>query len=306
MTTLWGRRAALTVGTVKVESEGERGLRLVFRASKTLRSKDPNTLELSVYNLSADTRGRLDDSKAPKLPITIEAGYADAMGSVFTGQTLSIASTKEPTGWVTKIRAADGHETKSVHINKSLGPRATQADAFDHLLDQLSAKAGLAVEQAKARVKKGDAKGAIKEFFRGIQLSGSAQDLAERFARDMGLDFGVDGGEVFLLGEDETLPSEAVLLEPGTGLIGSPEIARDEVLTTTGELKAQATGKTVDGAVSATIVRATSLLNCRITPGVRVVIKSAVVEGFLRVLKTETAGDTHGAEWTTALEGRAL
>ena len=98
----------------------------------------------------------------------------------------------------------------------------------------------------------------------------------------MGLTWSIQDCQMLFLGPTQYVGTDPVLLEPGTGLVGSPEAGEKGV------------------------VAARSLLQPDLLPGQRVQIKSAQVDGFFRIEKTVFSGDTRGGEWYADLECKPL
>jgi hypothetical protein len=109
MTRLFDRRYKLTIdGAVEVTD-----LDIGFQITKSTK-KQPNKAEIKVYNLSHDTRAKIEGKRdrLGKLdnPVKcdLEAGYADGMSLIFSGDLHTIFTEKEGPDWVTHLASADG------------------------------------------------------------------------------------------------------------------------------------------------------------------------------------------------------
>lgn len=313
MSRLFGRRARVIAGVaggtgVEIDTGGSAGLRVVFRVEKTSAPLDPNTCEVTIHNLAQDTRGRLDGDKTPRVRLVLEAGYGADIGAVFVGETVSIAHKRTRLGWETTLRAGDLQRVKTVTINESFAAGAGAGDILRKVLGEVGEKLAVDTRQALAQVRAGDSAGAWRTFTRGLSLTGGADVAIAKVLAGTQYQLLVDGDELHILAQGDTRPGEAVVLSQDTGLVGSPEIARDEVLTVVGEVRGAVKAGKLDPASSGVpVIKATSLLNARLSaPGALVQLVSRTVNGNARVIRAVTTGDTHEGAWTTEIQARAL
>ncbi len=99
--TLWGREAYVIANDV-----GVRGLRLVFKAKKTA-NKDPNNLDLKIYNLAAATRSKM------------------TAASVATGDNLAAGASSDEVRSLQRALAAHGFDPGP--IDGAFGPATRSA-----------------------------------------------------------------------------------------------------------------------------------------------------------------------------------
>ena len=96
--------------------------------------------------------------------------------------------------------------------------------------------------------------------------------------------------ELQVLGPNEALPGQAVLLRapdsdvgiPGTGLVGSPEPGDKG------------------------IVKADALIQPNLNPGQKFQLEAAEINGLFRIQRCVYNGDTWGNEWNVSLEGKPI
>jgi len=272
---LFSRRAAVTVGTLRVT-----GLRIAFRVTKSAES-EANQCEATIWGLSEASRGRIQDELPTSL--IIEAGYEDSTSTLFYGEAVRPRSVKTPTGWVTKIAGSDGHTPQREIVNLSMPPDTSVGDAIATIARKMKVGASTALRRALA----GDFDGGLSAFANGLTFSGSAKEEMDKLTSSLGVEWSIQDGELLILNEGDTA-GEAVLLSPDTGLIGSPETAQD------------AKNK------SLTLVRCRSLLQGIINPGRRLELESEAISGSYQVRKVMHQGDTHGPGWYSDLESREL
>lgn len=295
MTQLFSRRAAVTIGTLRFQADHDAngvavsGLRIAFKVTQSLDLK-LNTAEATVWNLNEAHRGYvlglkpqfIKNADGRKIQVgpqfLIEAGYSDNFATVFKGLAVLQSNARESPGFATKIAAQDGAEGKSI-VNKSLAPGATLAQAIEVIATAMGVNARKAIAQAKS----GRFDSANPTFFSGLALYGAAKRELEKLGDTFGFKCDIRDGELVIVKNDETTEEEAVLLNQSTGLIGSPE-------------------RIYDKALKRAAFKVRSLIQPRIRPGRRIVVKSSEISGTFKIVQAAHEGDTRGAEfYSTAL-----
>ncbi len=274
MTRLFKRVAEVTVETAPGRGVGITGLRVQFKVTKTLRP-EPNTAEVTITNLSAETRRQVQPAGSL---VTLVAGYDGATKQLFQGDMRLGNHTRQGTEWVTRLEAGDGEkEVRQSKVVESFQAGARKEAVVKRLLETMK----LNVRDAVATVaKKGLAAGAA-EFAKGVSISGNTAKELTRILDGMGLSWSIQDGKVEILAKGD-LVGDAVFLSPATGLVGTPEIGEKGY------------------------VKVRSLLNPLIRPGVGIVLDTEVIKGTFRVEKAEYRGDTHGLDWYVDVEAEVL
>lgn len=253
------------------EEEVSSILKVKFKVTRTLK-KEPNKAEISIYNLKKDNRIALQERLQPTI---LEAGYIDNISQIFSGDLEFGENKQDGRDWITTLQAGDGSKQyKAARINTSLKGPAAIGDVLQTAADALGINPGNLSEAISG----GSLRGALREFTNGIVLSGKAETNLDKVAKSMGLKWSIQDGQLLFLGPEQFVGDEALVLSPGTGLVGSPEPGDNG------------------------IVKARSLLQPNLLPGNRVKIEAAQVDGFFRVEKTVYTGDTFGPDWYADLE----
>jgi hypothetical protein len=266
---LYHRVAVLTVDTLRIT-----GLRVSFRIKRTLR-KEPNTAQISIWNLSRDSRKAVQKEL---VRVVLEAGYQDNVSQLFAGDLRKVTSTRDGADWVTSIESGDGEQSfRSARISKAL-----KSATFSQLLKEAAKSMGVGVGNALELAKQGKFEKAIGALSNGVALTGPSKRVMDRLTRSAGLEWSIQDGQLQLLEREKALEGTAVLLTPDTGLVGSPEIGEKGVVT------------------------AKSLLQPDIFPGRKIEIRSALVNGFYRVESATYDGDTHGNNWYVDMEASPI
>lgn len=268
MSQLFQRSVRVIVGSLLIE-----GLRVQFHVKKTT-TKEPNTSDLTVYNLSEDHRSVLQNRGTSLL---IEAGYVGSTSLLFSGESRYISHTHEGPDWVSKIECGDGERAyRWARVSESFRPGTRLADAFRKVAEATE----LDVRDAVATV---ESLLPAEQFSRGYQAHGRATEHLDALLRGRGLEWSIQDGQLQVLAEG-TAKNTAVLLSPTTGLVGSPAFSSPEHGSKSGKKKAQ-------------VLKVRSLLQPSIRPGGTIRVESASIQGQFRVQSVTHSGDTHGGDW---------
>lgn len=268
---LFIRDVAVTVDTLRIT-----GLRLSFRIVKSLRP-DPNTCELQIYNLSADSRKTLERRS---VPVTIEAGYKGAREVIFKGDLRDGFSSRSGSDWITTLKAGDGETAyRTSRVNESLKPGAAIKDAVKKAVSSLK---GLSVADALKRIDELTHRTGQTEHTNGTVLFGQSKDVLDEYMRAHGAEWSIQDGVLQILPNGSPSEEDAIVLNPASGLIGSPS---------TGDKG---------------FIKCVSLLQPGLRPGRKFKLEADSLPGFYRVESVSHTGDTHGQPWYSELQGRPL
>ncbi len=272
MTDLFQRRVKVWIGDLQIE-----GLRVAFKAKKTA-TKDPNTCELSIYNLSPEHRAALQ--KVGTVFI-LEAGYGGQLQRVFSGTVRWADSVRDGSDWVTKIQSGDGEVPfQFAHVTESFAKGTPLAAVFRTVAE----KTGLDVQKAIAKV----TEKITDQFTQGYAVHGKASTEIDTLLKGRGLEWSIQDGKLQVVEVGKAVPGEAVVLSASTGLVGSPEHG------------------TPDAEKKAPFLKVKSLLQPRLAPGALVHLDSIGSKGNFRVETVTHTGDTHAQPFYSDCELRPL
>lgn len=281
MSDLRDRQIVVTVDTLRIT-----GLRMTFEVQRNLRP-EPNTASLAIYNLSEDSRKKLQQKL---VPVTIEAGYRGNISQLFKGTMRNVSSTKDGVDWITRMEAGDGRTTfREARILKSF-KKADYKQTVMAIADVLTA----AKEIGKGNLEEALSKSpAINTWAaRPVVLKGLAVEQFDKYMAAGGFEWSIQDGQLQVSLVGEAFGATAILLSQSTGLIGSPEIGE----TSSGKTKKN----------KRTMVKARSLLQPGLVPGRKVDIRSQQVTGLFRVELVRASGDNYGQDWYSDMELQAL
>ena len=257
-------------------------LRVSFRVERN-EQKDPNPAEVTIINLARESRRRLQEKG---ILTEIEAGYAGTTSLIFKGD-LSYGNTvRQGSDWVTTLQATDsGKKYSGSRVNVAFDAGTSIADAMRTAADALGVGLGN-LEQALAA---GPSRESAVEYVKGLVMSGPAAQTLDKIARRGGWSWSVQAGQLQVTVPGQVInPDEVIVLNRGTGLVGSPEAGDDGALT------------------------ARSLLQPELLPGKRVLLQAGrsgdtfEIDGFYRIGKTVMTGDTGSNDWYSDLEMRPI
>ncbi len=282
MAELFNRDLKVNVGGIEIairpdeEDEPRPTLRVSFKVDRNT-GTEPNTAQLSIYNLRKDNRVLLQQGK--DLRTVVDAGYVGFTHTIFDGDLRHASSVRDGTNWVTSLQSGDGaREYLSARINKAFKKGVTAAQLLDGLAAETGIKPGN-LEDAKARAAFFESLGGLQN---GRVFSGSVQKFTKELAKALGFEYSIQNGAHQFLEPGAVLTLPAVVLAPGTGLVGSPEPGEKGM------------------------VSARSLLQPDLMPGRQVKLESREVDGHYKVTKVVFVGDTWGNEWYSDVELRPL
>lgn len=277
---LYGRYWRATVGrpvgvgtTDLTELIDLAGLRTGFSIERA-HTKNLNTGIISIYNLSEATRAKITGKG---LSAVLEAGYVGNSSIIFSGDIERVTHKKQGSSWETRLETDDGSRARAQsRVSIALAAGAKLVDAIRPVAEKM----GVSVERALQDLQSGkvDFSRAMRDFVNGASLSGQAHAIFDQLATSLGFEYSIQNGELVVTTEGQPASSEAIVLSPSTGLIGSVEHLED------GKLKAKA--KIIPG----------------LEPPRSVHLKSRTFKGSARIDRAKWSGDSGGADWHVEME----
>jgi hypothetical protein len=289
-TLLFDRRWKVTIDTIEFEN-----LDCEFKVEKTLKPA-PNNCDLTVYNLTKDHQAQLEalsalgvsTAKTTKsggfkgtvgvsgIPCKIEAGYAAGTSLIWLGDLRTAETTREGPDWVTRVSSGDGEKgATSARLHISYGPKTS----IDIALRAMAKAMGVGEGNLSKVVNTLRIAGAAV-FPTGITISGPVWRQMQNFAQSADLQLSIQDGALQFQDIGKALAGSALELKSGTGLLDSPTVDNEGILT----------AKT------------------RMIPGVRcgglVVMNSLKVKGNFRIEKLTCDGSTFGDDWGWTIQGK--
>jgi hypothetical protein len=273
MTELFDRVADVTIDRMRLT-----GHRVAFRVEKSLKP-EPNTCELQVWGLNEDQRAGLEELQPKKeskrgIPVRIEAGYKGGASLIWLGDLRTAVSVKEGPDWVTALSSGDGEKAyQSARVALSYGPKTPIDTALRAMVRALGVDEGN-VSQVAAQLR---LRGVGKLLSQGAVISGPAARQLTDWARAADLEWSIQDGAIQFVDRGKALLGKAVRITSDTGMIGSPTVDNDGVLTVT------------------------VLMMPDVKPGTLLVVDSRRIKGNYRVEQATWDGDSFGGSWQITL-----
>lgn len=281
------RRCNLIVADAKGNGLDLSNLRIVFKIKKS-DAQTPNTAEIRVYNLAKETASQIRKEFSTVL---LQAGYDRNYGTIFAGNIKQVRLGRENgTDSYIDIAAGDGDDAYNFAVvNSTLSSGATQQDQINSAASSMSGKA----------VKQGSITGVeSNKLPRGKVMYGMARDYLRQSASATETSWSIQDGKIQFVKLTGLLPSQAVLLNSKSGLIGTPEQTNDGITVKcllNPQLKIAGRVKIDQENIAEAQLPDTSKKDT--------VNKPVAIEddGFYRLLTVEHSGDTRGNEWYSNL-----
>lgn len=258
-------------------------LRVAFKVTKTA-SKEPNTAEVTITNLSPTRRATLQQKG---VKFILQAGYeGTGIGQLFTGDARTVDHKREAADWHTVIRSGDGERAfKFARVNEAFESGSPVSDVVNKIAGSL----GLGLGNLKKQLPK-----ITGQYVNGYAAHGPASRELDKVLSAAGYTWSIQDGELLIQKPDDPIGATIPELSAESGLIGSPEYGSSE------EVKKQLkkNGKP--------LLKVRCLLNHALKIGSVVSIRSERHNGQLKIHKVEHSGDTHGGDWYTDFEGKPL
>ncbi len=274
---LFRRAVSLVIENVDTEEAITiENLNVEFDITRTL-EKEPSTLSAVVYNLSESTRSKIESED--RQIITLKAGYGDELWNLFVGDLRVVRHARDGADIATTISAGDGVKGARNWARKWFPKGSSIRSIFDYLL----IKAEIGTGNLEEGMTIEETNGLPDSIRAGMHVRGYALDELAELANSRGIDFSVQDGEAqFLPIGDFKGGVPITVVEPASGLIGSPTLDNEGVMS------------------------CTMLLRPNVFPGARLDVQSEFVSGRFKIVRADYTGSVYGSEFTIAVEGKEL
>jgi hypothetical protein len=269
-------------------------LRIQFDITKTS-GRSPNPAIVKIFNLAPDNERKI---KGEFEEVIVNAGYRGATRVIFRGNIKRLSLYPENNDRITDLECGDGDKDlreSIVNVTLAAGTSTT------HLLDQVigtfgTTKKGYVVTKERKRV-------------RGKVISAMGRDVLDDIADDADANWSIQDGNLVMVPVNSTLPTEAILINSDTGMLGSP-IIDDKGIAVECLLNPQIQ---VHGKVKLdnNSIRIKARKTAAAKPGAKKPPKVKRIErldpdGLYVIYKVQHQGDTHADTWKTKVFCKAL
>lgn len=261
----FGRVLELKISNRK-ESIAINNLRVTFSIKKTLTS-EPNTGEISVYNLNDNNRNLITSKQYSFLELSV-CYKDDLLRLIFCGDILTVENKLIGQDIITTMKCADGHRAFTEKtIIKTMEKGQTDSDFLNEAVNSFGIQRGrinLPNDRALPR---------------GKVLMCDTRDVMHKIAINNNADWSIQDDQLVVIPKDTALANnEGWVISRTTGMIGSPQ-------------------KTDKG------LEVTTLCNPQYRIGSLVRIESKLTEynGDYKIISIEHNGDLYGTNWHSKL-----
>lgn len=272
------RVAYADIGTPGAQGLRAANLRIKFEVHKTA-TETTNSAKLEIFGLSQSTRAQIKGGKDSSY-LSLYAGYVEESGAVliYSGDVTRVLHKRQPPEVISTIECGDGAtvlKESYVSLSYKAGITARQ------VLTDVAAKMGVTLVTSKNL--------SDSTYATSFSFVGAAKEALRRVSNRLEATWSIQNGVLYVMAAGDTLQSEAITLSASTGLVGHPELLKEEAQEFT---------------KGAPLLRykVRSLLLPTITPGHVVRIEASGVTGAFKVDDVKHSGDTMGDDWTTTLE----
>lgn len=300
---LFNRAYALTVGTPGKDGVMINDLRVVFNGKASL-TKSANNATIQVYNLASSTSDLFEIGQV----VQLQAGYSGQIAPIITGDLVRIENFLDGVDRVCELTVSDSLVPLRDSKTSQSFPPGTKGST---IIAAVAANFGLPIRQ--------NVTGADRQLPAGYAFTGRTRNALTEICEFLGLEWSAQQGEIQIINKGASFDKTAVVLQKGSGLIGTPK----QHAKTMSEKKAAKRGVTYgqDGVRRYTKTNpeakvkdrvqfeiqgytASALMNAALYPGAYVqLISRATGKGgkFFVIDECTYNGDTHGEPWQVDL-----
>ncbi len=268
-------------------SEQESGLRIRFQITATpITTPNPATILITNAN-SGDARNTLKEFG----PITLDAGYNDSHGVIYSGQLKqAIYGRESPTDTLLTLFAGDNHTAHNyATVSTTLPPGSTPQQHLNVALQAMqpfgTSLGYIGVDLSKPT------------YPRAVTLFGMARDVLINIAKSKNAVVGYQQGKVTMVPQGGSLPGGPIVLNSSSGLIGMPSQTTEGIMARClinpqiqANTQVQIDQKDIQGGIAALQVGASNAITAQ-------QLAHIATDGVYTVYKVNINGDTRGNEW---------
>lgn len=274
------RIASVQVETLLVRSdprevdETRQPLRVTFKVEKK-GTADPNTCQVSIYNLNEESRAQL--RKLDRARLILSAGFPATFALLFSGDLRrpnGIQDVREGPDDVTLLECGDGE--RAYQEARFTGSFAKGTKAVD-VARSMAKSLGVGLGNLEEAMAGGNYRLGLSEYAFGYAAHGASANELFRVLRGLGFEASIQDGQLQVLRPGQVARGKQLLLSTFNGnVIGSPRY------------------KSPDKKGGAPTLKLRAHLDANLRPGVGVQVESRDVNGSFRVKAVSHSGDTHG------------
>lgn len=187
-------------------------LRVQFEVEKTVESA-PNEAKIKIFNLTPEHEAQIKEEFDE---VILNAGYKDNIGMIFRGNIQNVYRYRDKTDTITEIVASDGDKDfRLATLNTTFAAGSTNMDIVDASIDSF---------QGVGNTNRGTIAIPGKVYLRGKVVTGNSRAALDNVSKECGVNWSIQDGELHMIGVDDYLPDNTIVINKDTGMLGSPTV----------------------------------------------------------------------------------
>jgi hypothetical protein len=189
--------------------------------------ESPNHAEIKVHNLNRDTMSQIQ-AWGENAIVHLEAGYVqnNTLETIFHGTISQMRVGREnETDTFVEMLCMDGdilYNDNAGWLSTTVAAGSTQKQTIDQITQSLNAGKQQAVMNISQQPAPSEGKYWSAASLRGKVLWGMPRNMIRNVAQQIGYRWSIQNGQVQFVAEQGYLPGDAIVLNPSTGLVGTP------------------------------------------------------------------------------------
>lgn len=278
MPRLFKRNAQIIIGKIGEEGVQIDGIRFAFEIEMT-DSKETNKGKISIYNLSEESVGLLEQKDAS---VIIKTGYDDEeLSTLFIGNIVEFEHNFDNCDIITEIKLKDGYiPLTSRKLSLSFAAESTTKQIIDRIIAELN-------------LTKGDYSALPSYVYKqGFSFIGSPGTALDTVLARIDYEWTIVNN-VLVISKDNESNGTTIMqfISPATGMIDKPKRFKEKAVKT--KVKKN---KLMDG------WKIKSLIIPSIQPKSLIKVESEEMEGIFLVKAAKFVGDTHDKDWYVEID----
>lgn len=269
-------------------------LRIQFEIMKTV-DATPNTAVVRMYNLHPDHEAKIKNEFDEA---QLFAGYVGALQLLFRGNLTHVYRYRDGNDYITELEIGDGDKDfRQAVMNETLAAGTTVQQLVERAVGSFQSVGGTT-------------KGAVQiagtgARTRGKVLSGNTRDVLHNAAREANANWSIQDGQLTMVGVNDVLPHQAIVLRADTGLLGAPEISDKGIVAKcllNPQLRVNGAVMLDNNGIKAKRQKAAAKANSAAPAQEPTQPVRLDPDGVYKVLQVTHKGDTRGQDWTSEVE----
>lgn len=243
-------------------------------------TKDPNSSEITIYNLDDNLVNYISSNIENYLVIILEAGYVGEVKTIFKGTVAKIRDRWKSETRQTTLKCADG----AINIKEAVSSKTySKGTPYTSVLTDLAKDLGTPIGRIEVD-------SAVPNLTASMSVVGGTSNQLSALTSSINHTYSIQDGSIYILPKDKRLIQQSAYLSYDTGLKEGPEpLSLSEKKSK--KNKTPANGVSIECQLDGSIL-----------PESTIYVKARGYDGAFRVTKVTHKGSYEESEWTTSIE----